>query len=244
MSNQYLAFGTGGGANTLTYSAYAALTAIISDGFQPGVASSEQMNTVLRQTTVGVAALAQFAADNSLQNLLDDGNVTNFKNSIVLAVTNMIAAAGIVPSGAVMDFARNTAPTGWLECNGALVSRSTYAALFASIGTIWGAGDGSTTFQLPDFRGYFRRGWDHGAGVDAGRTFASLQADEFKTHQHTYGDDDAISQSLGFTKLSTGGTGAQNDSPGATYRTANDTTNFGGAETRPKNKAVLTCIKI
>jgi microcystin-dependent protein len=62
------------------------------------------------------------------------------------------------PSGTVVPFAGATAPEGWVLCNGTTLSRSTYAALFAAIGTSWGNGDGSTTFNLPDLRGSFLRG--------------------------------------------------------------------------------------
>lgn len=77
--------------------------------------------------------------------------------------------------GSVMAFAVNSAPTGWLAANGQAVSRNIYARLFSRIGTTWGAGDGSTTFNLPDARGEFIRGWDNGRGVDPGRTFSSAQ---------------------------------------------------------------------
>ena len=80
-----------------------------------------------------------------------------------------------VPSGAVMSFAMSTAPSGWIECNGSAVSRTTYADLFAAIGTTYGSGDGSTTFNLPDLRGEFVRGWDHGRGIDSGRALGSAQ---------------------------------------------------------------------
>jgi len=63
----------------------------------------------------------------------------------------------------------NAAPDGWRACSGQAVSRTTYAALFAAIGTEYGVGDGSTTFDLPDLRGEFLRGWDNGRGVDSGR---------------------------------------------------------------------------
>jgi microcystin-dependent protein len=63
------------------------------------------------------------------------------------------------PSGMVCHFGNTTPPTGWLQCNGAAVSRATYAALFTAIGTVYGSGDGSTTFNLPDARGMFLRGW-------------------------------------------------------------------------------------
>ncbi len=78
-------------------------------------------------------------------------------------------------SGIVLPFAGATAPTGWLLCQGQTVSRTTYAALFAAIGTAFGVGDGSTTFGLPDMRGEFPRGLDAGRGVDAGRTLGSAQ---------------------------------------------------------------------
>ena len=73
-----------------------------------------------------------------------------------------------VPTGAVFCVAVATIPTGYLECNGAPVSRTTYAALFSFIGTQYGAGNGSSTFNLPDLRGEFVRGFDYGRGVDSG----------------------------------------------------------------------------
>ncbi|WP_228368206.1 phage tail-collar fiber domain-containing protein, partial [Klebsiella pneumoniae] len=63
------------------------------------------------------------------------------------------------PAGAVVHFARTTAPAGWLKANGTAVSRTAYAALFAAIGTTYGAGDGFNTFNLPDLRGEFIRGF-------------------------------------------------------------------------------------
>ncbi len=66
--------------------------------------------------------------------------------------------SGGVRPGAVMDHAGSTAPEGWLECDGSAVSRTTYAALFTAIGEVWGAGDTSTTFNLPDFRSKARIG--------------------------------------------------------------------------------------
>lgn len=91
-----------------------------------------------------------------------------------------------IPTGTIASFSITTPPTGWLVCDGSAVSRSTYAALFAVIGTTWGNGDGSTTFNLPDTRGYFLRGYDNGAGRDPGRVFASGQADAFQGHYHTF----------------------------------------------------------
>jgi len=79
------------------------------------------------------------------------------------------------PAGAIAFFARKTAPTGWLKANGEEVSRTTYADLFASIGTNFGSGDDENTFRLPDLRGEFIRGWSNGRVVDGGRDFGSFQ---------------------------------------------------------------------
>jgi microcystin-dependent protein len=72
------------------------------------------------------------------------------------------------PVGAVIDFAGSTAPAGWLLCYGQAVSRTTYTALFAVIGTTYGAGDGST-FNLPDARGRVAAGKDNMGGAAASR---------------------------------------------------------------------------
>lgn len=90
--------------------------------------------------------------------------------------------------GEIIFYAGSSAPAGWLECDGSAVSRTTYAGLFAVVGTTYGAGDGSTTFNLPDNRGYFLRGYDHGAGRDTGRTIGSTQTASLLTHNHTVSD--------------------------------------------------------
>ena len=90
-----------------------------------------------------------------------------------------------VPSGSVFCRAVATVPTGYLECNGAAVSRTTYSALFAVIGTAYGAGNGSSTFNLPDLRGEFIRGFDNGRGVDSGRNVATSQGGQNASHDHS-----------------------------------------------------------
>ena len=64
----------------------------------------------------------------------------------------------LVPAGTMVHFAGKTVPKGWLLCNGAAVSRTTYARLYSAIGTTWGTGDGSTTFNLPNTNGRFLEG--------------------------------------------------------------------------------------
>ena len=76
---------------------------------------------------------------------------------------------GAVPAGGVMPFAGSTAPAGWLLCFGQAVSRTQYGELFATIGTAYGVGDGSTTFNLPDLRGRVVAGVDNMGGSAASR---------------------------------------------------------------------------
>lgn len=84
-----------------------------------------------------------------------------------------------VPAGSVFYRASNTIPNGYLECDGSAVSRATYSTLFSVIGTTYGIGDGSTTFNLPDLRGEFIRGWDNTRGIDSGRAIGAWQKGSF-----------------------------------------------------------------
>lgn len=156
-------------------------------------------------------------------------------------------------TGAVQAFARNTAPTGWLKCNGAAVSRATYSALFSAIGTTFGAGDGSTTFNLPDMRGEFARGWDDGRGVDAGRVFGSSQSHSLQAHTHYLptgtSATDAPAPNITDANWNTTNTPNAALPNGMLAETLIVSGSGGGtgsysAETRPRNIALLYCIKI
>jgi microcystin-dependent protein len=205
-------------------------------------------------------------ANNEVTTLtIADGAVTQAKlNSTVT----------LVPTGAIMPFAMNTAPSGWLAANGSAVSRTAFAALFAAIGTTYGAGDGSTTFTLPDLRGYFVRGsGTNSDGVAAG-TFGAKQADGLISHTHsgTTGNDSPdhshgvanfetnFDQVGGSRPISLGGvfntdftkgtgTGYYSvNTAGASTRHQHDFTTSsqspaGTTETRPRNIAMLYCIK-
>lgn len=161
-----------------------------------------------------------------------------------------------MPSGAILAFAMSTTPSGWLVCDGSAISRTAYAALYTAIGTTYGSGDGSTTFNLPDFRGAFLRGYDNGRGFDSGRTFASYQSDAAGPHTHgatVY--DPGHAHNL----LVANGTGPSGYYPAAGQPTpaANyggivvgsgtgisvGISSNGGTETRTKNYAILYCIK-
>jgi len=92
----------------------------------------------------------------------------------------------LIPTGLIFMVAAPVTPAGCLYCNGQAVSRAQFAGLFSVIGGYWGSGDGHSTFNLPDYRGVFPRGWDDGRGVDGGRSFASLQWSQNLAHSHTF----------------------------------------------------------
>jgi len=166
--------------------------------------------------------------------------------------------------GEVRQVAFETVPSGWLECNGAAVSRSTYASLFSAIGTAFGEGDGSTTFNLPDLRGRFVRGYDNGAGNDpdagsrtasasggdTGDNVGSVQDDAFQGHKHGIYVPDA---SYNLNRDPTRGAGTETTT-NTTYREEQliigspitDGTNGTpktSSETRPANVSLMYIIK-
>ena len=100
---------------------------------------------------------------------------------------------GVSPSAAIIGFGGSSAPTGWLLCDGSAVSRTTYAALFAIIGTTYGSGDGSTTFNLPDLRTRVPAGYKSGdvnfgtIGGVGGEATHVLTTNEMPSHNHSYG---------------------------------------------------------
>jgi microcystin-dependent protein len=161
------------------------------------------------------------------------------------------AQVGDSPVGAIAFFAMNTAPTGWLIADGSCVSRATYSGLFAAVGTTYGAGDGSTTFQLPNLRGRFLRGWNSTAtGCDPSRAFGSCQAQALCCHNHgitmcpgTAGVPEwAIKDDTSLTRgyPSCGGSAT----PSNKQRGFSDCVGGSATETRPDNIALLPCIKV
>jgi len=130
---------------------------------------TEQHNPVFED--VG-AALSQVLLRDGRAPMTGPLNMNNF------AITNVATGntpgsvatlAQAMPIGAVIDFGGTTAPVGWLLCYGQAISRSTYSALYAIIGDAYGAGDGSTTFNVPDLRGRVVAGRDNLGGTSASR---------------------------------------------------------------------------
>lgn len=149
------------------------------------------------------------------------------------------------PAGTVSYFASNTVPNGYLACNGQAVSRTTYPELFAAIGTTFGAGDGSSTFNLPDLRGEFVRGVDNGRAVDAGRTFGSFQNFDWKGFSMTNTGQNTGSYSHGpvYMGKSTAGFVGNMFTGGWSAPAAAIGAQWDASEIRPRNVALLAMIK-
>lgn len=159
-----------------------------------------------------------------------------------------LSGATSAPVGALTPFAGSTPPAGYLACDGSAVSRTTYSALFAVIGTTYGVGDGSTTFNLPDARGVFLRGV--GSQTVSGVTYTGTQGvtegDQFQAHKHSSAID-------GQNPLVNSGAGAASGggfySAATTFAIGSATTDGSngtprtGSETRPANISVLYVIK-
>lgn len=205
-------------------------------------ATTAELNTLdgVTATTAELNILDGVTATTAELNYVD--GVTSPVQAQIDAVSAAVSEVASVPSGTVIHVAMQTAPSGYLKADGTAVSRTTYAALFAAIGTAFGAGDESTTFNLPDLRGEFVRGFDDGRGVDIGRALGSAQADELESHSHT-----AYAQSSGDyqydIRVLYPNNGMAGSKGSASFK-SNVIGSTGGTETRPRNVALLACIKV
>jgi microcystin-dependent protein len=185
------------------------------------VVTSTKLNNVIDQTTFTSSAIATgnntLALSSGALKVNTLGITANelADNSVTQAKTNN----SLVPTGAIMAFGMNSVPTGWLECNGQ--STTGYTALAALVGA-----------NVPDLRGYFVRGTGTNSDGTVSGAFGAKQTDEFKSHNHNI-------SVLGIV----GGTnpGVQDAIQNSTQ--SYTTTNTGGTETRPRNIALLYCIK-
>lgn len=200
--------------------------------------------TVLDDTTVGAMLVTMGGAPLASPALTGTPSAPTAApgtNTTQLATCAFALANGL-PVATVIHVAQSAAPSGFLKANGAAVSRTTYADLFAAVGVMFGAGDGSTTFNLPDMRGEFVRGWDDARGIDSGRTLGSAQSDALKAHLHAMdADGRLVAKRFGSDSFDARSIAAAVDD--FNYGGDQNTGNTGDTETRPRNIALLACIK-
>lgn len=204
--------------------------------------------------------VVRFAHGATVAAPADDDSSTRAVNSAWVKKKFDMAA----PVGQVAHFARSTPPPGWLKRNGAAYSRTVYADLFAEIGTKFGAGDGSTTFNVPDDRELIDRAWTDGLNAaDSGRALFSTQAGQIESHNHTGYTNSAgahthtmqfIRERITSGFVPDGGNAVFGDqesdgvqtltsSSGGVHNHTLNIGNTGGTETRMANRAYLACIK-
>ena len=171
----------------------------------------------------------------------------------------------VQPPGMIQAFALSTAPTGWILCNGGYINRTTYSDLFAAIGTTYGSTDGSN-FAVPDLRGEFLRGWDNSRGIDTNagnnpRSFGSVQKGTAQAYNIPKGEDlgghmeaGTAGNNMPVARLEVGvdyevkstyePSLAKHNTSGP-RNTGNWITDdgWGGGAARPRNVALLICIK-
>ena len=228
------------GTNLLTQSEYTS-DEQRSIGHQPGIARSKLANKAMRQASLLSSGLAEFIADYQGNNVTDSLTPQQVADYFLDALINTV-----MPAGTVIYVPQTVSPDGFLKSNGAEISRTTYSRLFSKIGTTFGVGNGSTTFNLPDLRGEFLRCLDDGRGVDAGRVLGSSQLDAFQGHWHEIPPNHTMVKTDVGT-LTTGGPafGSNNPQRGQENPITDGVngTPRTGAETRPRNVSLLACIK-
>lgn len=194
------------------------------------------------------AAAALTSSNNAASFASVAGSIASFIQS--LCSNSVSPSGGGLPAGTIIAFSAMTLPDGFLNCNGAAISRTTYADLFAVIGIQYGNGDGINTFNLPDLRGEFLRGWDNGRGVDVDRAFGSGQGDAIRNITAAIGANGGAT-SAGRMEGAIYGTDGYPSANGIGGNAGNNgTLHFDasrvvptGPENRPRNVAINYCIK-
>ena len=170
----------------------------------------------------------------------------------------------IVPSGTVMPFSSSITPSGFIFCDGSAISRTVYASLFSAINTLYGVGDGSTTFNIPDCRGIFLRGVGTNGVISASNgssyngNLAAYVRDQMQGHHHPDsghvhgpppGTSAYVINSSGYALIGGGGQGFSVNS-GTGYAAIGNPSTDGsngtpltGAQTQPANLSVRYLIK-
>ena len=348
--NEFKPFAIASSAAVLEQSEYET-SQVLREGFKKGLARSVEVNKAIRQASSIAAVVAEFAAEKSGKDMLDNGDVgilkENFETALSAVSSLLIAevqgtsdvlnasftptlrelkngtlvhvrakernriktpvfkadetgekvivkgnnlnledgdiaggghwlelqydealdkwvlqnpAKGITPSsgvpvGTIEYFAMATPPAGYLKADGSEVGRESYPELFAAIGTVFGEGDGLVTFNLPDLRGEFIRGWDAGRNLDFERELGTVQGDAIREiwgaiGTHPSGGGTFANIYAGAVQLSSTRTGLTSPIDSTILSGMNAQVEFRASnqvptaeENRPRNIALLACIK-
>ena len=167
-------------------------------------------STPLKAGTTGPAGVAGAIGDKYLYGSVQVGTNLAINGNLTVNTPGVITGIGATPTGSITMFAGASAPSGWLLCDGAAVSRLTYASLFAIIGTTYGAGSSSTTFNLPNMQQRFPIGNDnasyplgsagssHSTTISGSVNDTTLTTDQIPSHTHTVNDPGHRHSTVGF----------------------------------------------
>ena len=172
------------------------------------------------------------------------------------------AGVDTTPTGTIHIWPQAIIPAGYLECNGAAISRTTFADLFALLSSVYGNGNGSTTFNIPDYRGEFLRGWSHGSTNDpdrlirtdrgdavSGDNIGTKQSDQLEAHLHNLFGATTVGAVKGLKEATAKGIGAASSTASLAYTQTIGSSGVdclsttGGNENRPRNINVMYLIK-
>ena len=183
----------------------------------------------------------------------NNGQITSPWRQLLLSLWSRTGASQggvLVPSGQIIAYAGTVAPTGWLLCNGNAIDRITYAALFAAIGTVWGVGDGSSTFNIPNLVGRTLLGNSvaYALGSSGGQASITLTTAQLPAHSHGITDPghvhaSVVSASNVTSGSSAGGVSAGNTSSATTGITVNNTGSGNPIPSLPPYAAIQWLIK-
>jgi microcystin-dependent protein len=204
--------------------------------------TNELQQLSLNKNNLSISNGNQISIDADTTNEIQ--SITIINDSLKISKANSVYLP-TMPAGSIISYGGRSIPTGWLLCDGNTVSRTQYINLFIAIDSVWGNGDGYSTFHLPDLRGQFLRGVSGTSNFDpdttlriakynggnTGNKVGSFQNDELKSHNHY----------VTMSSYPTGSNGVFAN--GGTFSGGGTVNSTGGNETRPKNAYVYYIIK-
>ena len=237
-----------GGTLQFSSSGGTSYTTISADVTDSTISVTDDRNLTVKTNSTTRLTINSTAATSTVPVVLPANPTTSLQ-----AATKAYADSVGSPAGVIAPFAGTTAPSGWLACNGAIVSQTTYAALYAAIGATWNlGGEGAGNFRLPDLRGMFLRGTGtNSTGSSSGAVGPSVgiyEVDTYLNHSHAVTDPGHAHSYTACTASLAGAAAGGGQPTGATTSSQTtgltvDTSTTGGTETKPKNYGVLYIIK-